>query len=123
MEAAMSSSDYRKKVIKIRVTDEEYVTLSNAKTVGRLATWMRDICMLAAVPDKKRGKAPATPPPADPAVLRQLAGIGGNLNQVARALNRYEVSALDKVKLLAQLAALERATLELKEVLFDHPVQ
>lgn len=112
----------RTKEIKIRLTPEEHAVLERAKTSGQLAAWMRETCMAAANREGSRGKAPATPPPADPAILRQLAGIGGNLNQIARAVNTHGLPALDKVRLLAQLAALERAVTELKGVLLDSPV-
>ena len=51
-------------------------------------------------------------PNADPALLRKLAGIGNNLNQIARHLNREiavgNIRAIDGVALAAQLLVIER---------------
>ncbi len=49
---------------------------------------------------------------ADPALLRELARIGNNLNQIARSVHRGE--AWDRAALLLALAGIER---ELREVL------
>ena len=47
------------------------------------------------------------PPPADPALLAQIARSGNNLNQLARAANRQQWP--DRAELLLHLAAIERA--------------
>ena len=57
-----------------------------------------------------------------PEVVRILAGIGGNLNQLARHINtEAKAGSLDlrlhSVELLAQLAATERALSAVREVL------
>ncbi|WP_268916250.1 MobC family plasmid mobilization relaxosome protein, partial [Aeromonas caviae] len=39
----------------------------------------------------------STPPTIDPALLRQVAGIGNNLNQIARRINASPLTTLDKV--------------------------
>jgi hypothetical protein len=46
---------------------------------------------------------------ADPALLRQIAGIGNNLNQVARRVNSGEWGAVERVQVIAVLMAMERA--------------
>ena len=46
------------------------------------------------------------PPPADPALLAQIARSGNNLNQLARAANRQQWP--DRAELLLRLAAIER---------------
>jgi len=43
-----------------------------------------------------------------PALLRQVAGIGNNLNQIARRINASPLTTLDKVEYLAALAAVAR---------------
>ena len=71
----------REKVIKIRATESEYSELQKRNTKARLAEWMREYCL---------GEKPtrsAQVPPVDPALLRQLAGIGNNINQIAHACN------------------------------------
>jgi hypothetical protein len=60
-----------------------------------------------------------TTPTADPALLRQIAGIGNNLNQIARRINAGELTALEKVQYLAALNYLGR---ELEGVRRDHQV-
>jgi hypothetical protein len=41
-------------------------------------------------------------------LLRQVAGIGNNLNQIARRINASPLTTLDKVEYLAALAAVAR---------------
>ncbi|MBE0465593.1 MobC family plasmid mobilization relaxosome protein, partial [Halomonas colorata] len=43
---------------------------------------------------------------ADPVLLRQLAAIGSNINQMARVLNSVGLSPADHTRLLAELAAM-----------------
>jgi len=52
---------------------------------------------------------------ADPVLLRSLAGIGNNLNQIARAVNAGAVSGtpIESVQILAVLMAMERRILAL----------
>lgn len=45
---------------------------------------------------------------ADPALMRQLAALGSNLNQIARRINASPLTTLDKVEYLAALAAVAR---------------
>ena len=52
-------------------------------------------------------------------MLRQIAGIGNNLNQIARRINAGELTALEKVHYLAALNYLGR---ELEGVRRDHQV-
>lgn len=51
-------------------------------------------------------------PEADPALLREIARIGNNVNQIARWCNTHQ-AGIARVELLAQLAALEKAFLSL----------
>ena len=55
----------------------------------------------------------------DPQLLRQLAGIGNNLNQIARIMNQKNQtgSALDRVAVMTALARIER---ELQAVRNDY---
>jgi hypothetical protein len=57
-----------------------------------------------ASPGKRRRR---TYTPADPALIRNLAWIGNNINQIARYVNTYK-SGIDSVELLVQLNALRR---------------
>lgn len=67
--------DKRKKEIKIRLTEAEFEALQSRRTKN-LAGWMRDLA-LGAVPIRQ----------ADPKLVRQVAKIGNNLNQIARYVN------------------------------------
>jgi len=103
----------RNKIIKIRVTDEEFETLKWRSTKHELARWMRETCLNDGQGDFiKQAKGPD---PVDPALLRQLAGIGNNLNQVARKVNTQEWSGSDRVHVIAALAAIERELKGLRE--------
>lgn len=53
---------------------------------------------------------------ADPELLRQLAAIGSNVNQIARVLNSAGLSPGDHIGLLAELAAIQRELRRLAEL-------
>jgi hypothetical protein len=53
---------------------------------------------------------------ADPVLLRQLAAIGSNLNQIARVLNSVGLTPGDHAELLAELAAIQRELHRLAEL-------
>ncbi|EWH02008.1 MobC family plasmid mobilization relaxosome protein, partial [Halomonas sp. BC04] len=53
---------------------------------------------------------------ADPALLRQLAAIGSNVNQIARVLNTVGLTPGDHAQLLAELAAIQRELHHLAEL-------
>jgi len=96
----MSDDDYRKQTVKLRVTNTELAALRQRCPSGSLAPWLRDLGLGQPVPARQ-------PEPADPALLRQLAATGNNLNQIARRLNTGELSVADRVELLATLRAIE----------------
>jgi hypothetical protein len=109
MEVLMASKEpERTKAIRVRVTPAEFEALQRRKDRAELAPWIRDYCLGAA-------EAPTTreTTAADPELLRQLAGIGNNLNQIARWLNQYGPG--DRVELLTELAAIERQLAALRE--------
>lgn len=90
----------REKIIKVRVSADELETLKWRCPKHRLAEWMREACLN---PDTDWVRKTKQPDPVDPALLRQLAGIGNNLNQIARAVNQNGVEALDAAKIVAAL--------------------
>lgn len=103
----------REKIIKVRVSPEELATLQMHSTRTELARWMRENCLNPGQTDlvrDLRGSAPA----ADPALLRQLASIGNNLNQIARKVNTAEWGAVDRVQVIGALAGVERELAELR---------
>ena len=103
----------RQKEIKIRLTDEEHEALLARCTKPSLATWMREICLGEKQTKQSRIQE------VDPQLLRQLAGIGNNLNQIARIMNQKNQtgSALDRVAVMTALAGIER---ELQAVRNDY---
>ena len=102
----------REKIIKIRVSPEELETLKFNSTKAELAAWMRDTCLNPGQTDFVRDLA--QPSPVDPALLRALAGIGNNLNQIARKVNTAEWGAVDRVQVIGALAGVERELAELR---------
>lgn len=95
--------------IKIRVTDAELAQLHERSDRKQLAVWMRELCL--ATDRTSRIRPPA---PVDPQLLRQLAGIGNNVNQIARRLNSGEFSPADRVGILTTLVAIERELSDLR---------
>ena len=102
----------REKIIKIRVSPEELETLKFNSTKVQLAEWMRETCLNPGQVDLVRDLA--QPEPVDPALLRALAGIGNNMNQIARRINTGEWDSLDVVQIVAALGAIERELSELR---------
>ena len=102
----------REKIIKIRVSAEEFETLKFNSTKLQLAEWMRETCLNPGQGDLVRESKRHDP--VDPALLRALAGIGNNLNQIARRVNSGEWGPLDTVKIVAALAAIEREVSEVR---------
>jgi len=109
----MSDDDYRTRTVKVRVTNTELTALRERCPRGSLAPWLRQLGLGQPAPARQ-------PEPADPALLRQLAGIGNNLNQIARRLNTGELSAADRVELLATLRGIETDVRGLRD---DHEDQ
>ena len=102
----------REKIIKIRVSPEELETLKFNSTKVQLAEWMRETCLNPGQVDLVRDLV--QPEPVDPALLRALAGIGNNMNQIARRINTGEWDSLDVVRIVAALAAIEREVSEVR---------
>lgn len=98
----MRDAEKRTKEIKIRCTQGEYEALVLRSDRPRLAEWMREQCLGVRVPRSR------PIPLVEPALLRQLSGLGNNLNQIARALNGEHFHALDRATILSALAALQR---------------
>ena len=105
----------RQKEIKIRLTDEEHQALLDRCTKASLATWMRENCL-----SEKRTKQSEVVE-VNPQLLRQLAGIGNTLNQIARIVNQKAKTdtPLDRIAVIAALAGIEQ---ELKLIHYDHKI-
>ena len=101
-------STKRTRSIRIRLTDEEHEQLRRRKQQPRLAAWIREHCLAADVAPVHRV------PRIDPSLQRQLAGIGNNINQIARRINSSDWATLDQVRVLTHLVAIERELARLK---------
>lgn len=88
----------REREIKIRVTEDEHSQMRERCDRPQLAEWLREL----ALGQRKRRPVPK----ADPALLRQLAAIGSNVNQIARWCNSQQ--PIDAVEVSAALIALNR---------------
>ena len=103
----------RQREIKIRLTDAEHEALLARCTKPSLATWMRETCLGEKQTKQSRIQE------VDPQLLRQLAGIGNNLNQIARIINQQSKTdaPLDRVAVITALSGIER---ELQRLNDDH---
>ncbi|MDD3497871.1 MAG: plasmid mobilization relaxosome protein MobC [Aliarcobacter skirrowii] len=112
-------TENRTKSIKIRLTDSELEQLQANKGRAELARWLRELGLSGA-----GGRQEVVKHQLPPELVRTLAGIGSNLNQIARHINTASKSGrgdalLVAVELLTQLAATERALNAVREVLRD----
>lgn len=73
----------RQKSIKIRLSEAEYNELKKQADGKPMASYMRKLC----VSPQKTAPSSTVPHSTDPRLLLQLAGIGNNINQIARNLN------------------------------------
>jgi len=95
--------------VKVRLTKDEHLRMLELSDRAELARWVRETCLGA-------GRRTDVPPPAvAPALLRQLVGLGNNLNQIARAANANRAGPFDQVRILAALAAIERELADIRE--------
>lgn len=88
----------RTKSIKIRLFESELAKLNELKRGKELAPWMRETCL-----NQKKAKRRNPTVDVDPGLLRQLSGIGNNLNQLARLANEKSMNALDAVEVISYL--------------------
>lgn len=96
--AEQAPSGRRTKSIKIRVAEGELLAMRERCDRSQLADWLRDL----ALGQTKRRPVPT----ADPELLRQLAAIGNNLNQLARWVNSQKTASA--VEVAAALVVLGR---------------
>lgn len=79
----------------IRLSQSEYEKIQE-KCDGQMAVWLRDLAL-----DNQQEKPKRIVQVADPDLLRHLARIGNNMNQIARSLNS-DASRAEQLALLAQ---------------------
>lgn len=106
-------STKRDKMLTMWVTQDEHQRLLDRCGDKQLAAWMRQTCL-----DERPARTRKLPS-LDPALMRQLAGLGNNLNQIARKMNAGQWSGMERVNMLAALmsidAGLERLGHAVKE--------
>jgi hypothetical protein len=101
----------RTKSVKIRLFESELEQLHQLKVGNELATWMRETCL------NKKSKRRNAPVDVDPLLLRQLAAIGNNLNQLARLANASGMATMNSLEIISLLSQLQD---ELKNIRSDH---
>ena len=100
----------RTKEIKIRLTETEHQRLLDRCDRAHLAEWLRQLGLGEHTSRRRRV------PEVAPELLRQVSGIGNNLNQIARRLNQLDgLNPTERVSLLAVLNSLDRNLGELLE--------
>ena len=99
------------KTIKVRIDED---TLDSWRACAAAASLPLSEWLRSQVGEGRLRPGPPRrdPPPADPALLVQIARCGNNLNQLARAANRQQWP--DRAELLLRLAAIERALAHLE---------
>ena len=109
-----SVMDKRTKEIKIRLTENEHERLLARCDRAHLAEWLRSLGLGEHVLRRRRV------PDVDPALLRQVTGIGNNLNQIARKLHGLDaIPVPQQVSLLVVLTSLDRQLSALLETQRD----
>ncbi len=94
-------STKRDKMLTMWVTQDEHQQLLERCDGKQLAAWMRQTCL-----DTRPARSSRLPS-IDPVLLRQLAGMGNNLNQIARKINGGQWSGADRVQVVAALMAID----------------
>jgi len=101
----------RTKEIKIRMTETEHQRLLERCDRIHLAEWLRQL----GLGEQTARKRPV--PEVAPELLRQVSGMGNNLNQIARRLNQSDsLTPSERVSLLSILNSLDRQLGELLEL-------
>lgn len=109
----------RTESIKIRLTSEEHQKLNEIKGRSELARWIRELAL-----NGGGGRKHVVKHVLPSELVRAMAGIGNNLNQIAKVLNQQlKTGDLDLKKeslaIMLQLQSTEIALNELREILKD----
>jgi hypothetical protein len=103
----------RDKMLTMWVSQEEHQALLARCEGKQLAAWMRQTCL-----DEKPARLNKLPS-LSPALLRQLAGMGNNLNQMARKINAGGGTGHDRVQIVATLMAIDAGLERLRLAVID----
>ena len=101
--------EMRTKSIKIRFSEEELLQAKANCPRSEFARWLRELSLdSGSVNDVTQpANQPAKNSEIDLQFLRQITGIGNNINQIAKRVNsKYE--SIDSIDLLQQLNIIER---------------
>lgn len=109
-------TDKRSKMLTMWVTEDEHQRLLERCSGKQLAVWMRQTCL-----DEKPARAGKLPS-LSPALLRQLAGMGNNLNQIARHVNAGGGTGHDRVQVVAALMAIDTGLEQLRHAVLEKAV-
>lgn len=107
------TTDKRTKEIKIRLTDEEHQQLQGFAGGQQLASWLRELGLARGETGHRKTATPS--PKVDPVLLRQIVGIGNNMNQIARRINAGEWDFMDAANIRMLLVSIERELIEIRE--------
>lgn len=99
--------EIRNRMIRIRVTDEEYEAIKKNAPNGNMSEWLRTFAFL--VKPKKPKKAKEV----NPKLLYELNKIGVNLNQIAKAINQK--SNEEQIELYSILVSIDDSLKELRK--------
>lgn len=113
--------DKRKRIVKVALTEAEYLELQRKKTRPQLARWLRETALneqqnvQVSVSKERSGLSPE--------VARILAGMGNNLNQIAKQLNSSaKIGVLNQTQLiraLTEIASIENSLSLLRQFLIE----
>lgn len=106
-------SGKRSKMLTMWVTEDEHRRLLERCEGKQLAAWMRQTCL-----DEKPASAGKLPS-ISPALLRQLAGMGNNLNQIARQVNSAGGDGHDRVQIVAALMSIDAGLEQLRQAVIE----
>lgn len=106
---ATANDSTRTKIMRIRVSDAEREQIhKNAGGAGNVSPWLRALALQQQPLPAPRQRARVKPPHVAPELVRELARLGSNVNQLARAANEQRKSGFDfdTAEVLQQLSRL-----------------
>ena len=113
----MRKGEIRNYTFRVRVNPKEKDAVERRKENGfTMSEWLRRLALGQEVKEKRKRRAP---PKVDPELVRHLAKLGSNLNQIARAVNTMKIQgrSVELTELNLVLCSIER---ELKTLRMMH---
>ena len=110
------AQDKKSKWLTIRLDEQTFSAYQRSALVANetLANWARGQIALAADRQSSISGRPPRAVPVDPRLVRQLSGIGNNLNQIARAAHLQKLPRM--IDLLSRLVDIERALRDTRQM-------